>query len=330
MKRPVTALTLVLIALLAVPAFAQQKAEGVNGTWKCVGKREGRPDIEFKLVLAQSGAQVTGTASRGDERATIRNGNFAAGKLSFEVQIDEGTVNFEASLSGDKLTGTVTQPNGMKANWEGLREGAGAAAGSAGVLGTWNLSAKVGEGSIPFTLELKQEGETLSGKVITADGQNLSITKAAYTEGILKFTVAGPQGNFELEGKLEGDKLSGSYTTPSGAKGPWEGTRQGSAGAPASAAITGKWKILGRDGERTVEYTLELNQEGGALSGKLIASNGETIHITKASVSGNKLKMTIPGNDGNYEVEGQLDADKLTGTYAGPGGRKGTWEGKRL
>ncbi len=329
MKKATVVSTLLLVAALAAPAFGQaDKPGGVGGTWKCVGKREGRPDTEFKLALTQSGAAVTGTASRGDEGADIRNGSFKDGKLSFQIQIGEGSIGFEASLSGDKLSGTVSQPNGMKFNWEGTREGRAPAA-STGVVGTWKLAAKTGEGSVPFTLALKQEGGALAGKVVLADGRICDLNNISFADPALKFTVVAPEGNFELEGKLDGDKLSGSYQTPSGARGPWEGTRANSAPA-ASASISGKWKIVAHDGARTLEYTMELKREGDTISGRLVGSDGQSAEITNVSFSGNKLKFTLPTDNGNYLVEGQLEGDKLTGTYTAPSGRKDTWEGKRL
>jgi len=329
-KKATVVLALLLVASLAAPAFGQaDKTSSVSGTWKCVGKREGRPDIEFKLVLTQNGTQVTGTASRGEEGAPVSSGSFENGKLKFQVDTGNGAVLFEATLAEGRLSGTIAPPGGATGIWTGVREGS-AAAGSGSIAGTWKLAAKVGEGSVPFTLELKQEGGALAGKALLADGRICDLTNISFADPALKFTVVAPEGNFELEGKLAGDKLSGTYQTPSGARGPWEGTRAGGAAPTASASIRGKWKIVAHDGARTLEYTMELKQEGDTLSGRLVAPDGQSTNIASASFSGNKLKFTLPTDNGNYLVEGQLEGDKLTGTYTAPSGRKDTWEGKRL
>ncbi len=229
MKRLSSLFWFAVAACLAMaPALGQEKAEKstVSGSWKCTAKAEGRPPSEFRLDLVQKGTQVSGRASRSDGSTDIRSGSFEEGKLKLQVEADGGDYNLEATLSGDKLTGTVTHTNGLKAQWEGVRESAASAA-SNPILGTWRIRTQRSDGSVAeYALDFKEEGRELQGTITLPDGQTVRMTKASFADNVLKFTVATDEGNYEAEAKLENGKLSGSYTAPTGRKGAWEATRQ--------------------------------------------------------------------------------------------------------
>ncbi len=96
-----------------------------------------------------------------------------------------------------------------------------------------------------------------------------------------------------------------------------------------TSGIQGIWKLKAKQGDRTTDFTLELKLEAGALSGKITGPGGEPLNISKASFTDNVLKFSVVTPDGNYEVEGKLDGDKLKGNYSGPRDIKDTWEAER-
>ncbi len=322
-----------VVALAAAPAFAQSGT--VTGSWKCVTKPEGRAPTEFRLDLVQKGAEVTGTGSRSDGSADIRRGRWENGVLKFEIDAGNGPLSFEAALSGDKLTGTLTLPDDRKVAWEGVREGSSAATAattsSVGVAGTWKVTAKTATGAIELTMDLKQEGNALSGRMTTSDGNTLNVTKLSFSDKTLRLTVPTDEGNYDVEGKLDGERLAGTYLGPNGTKLTWEAGRAGTPPSSSASAgtLSGTWKAVGRQGERTIPFTLELKQEAGILSGKVVTESGESWRISKTTLSGGVFKLSVEANDGTYELEGKLEGDKITGTVLGPSGQKGTWEARR-
>lgn len=104
-------------------------------------------------------------------------------------------------------------------------------------------------------------------------------------------------------------------------------SREGAA-APA-AGVQGVWEFKARAGERTLDFTLELRQEGGTLIGTLTDPEGRSLSISNASLSGNALKFTVALGPGTFQVEGALECERLAGAYTSPLGGKDTWEAKR-
>jgi hypothetical protein len=205
----------VVVAVMLWAAAAS--AQTVAGNWKCVAKVEGRPNMEFRLQLEQDGKEVTGTASRSDGSAPIRRGSFEDGKLKLLIDADGGTYDLQATVSGNKLAGTLTHTNGDKAAWEATREGGAGGASASSIEGTWKTD--------QYTLEFKRDGDTLTGKLLMPDGQTIPLTKPSFANGVLRFEVGSPDGNYEAEAKLEGEKLVGTYKTPAGATRNWEAKR---------------------------------------------------------------------------------------------------------
>ncbi len=176
-----------------------------------------------------------------------------------------------------------------------------------------------------FRLELEQRGERINGKASTSEG-NAPI-KGTFKDGVLKAAVESDQGNYEVEGKLDGDKLSGNWVMAStGTKGTWEATREGLPKGP----LSGGWKCVSRGPDVPEnEFQLDLDQRGDKITG--MGSNAQGSTPLKGSFDNGSFKIVVPTGAGNYELEGKLEGDKLSGNWTFTGsGAKGTWEGKRI
>lgn len=105
-------LSLTLLALMALPALAQ---ESVTGAWVfSVDSPDGL--FEITLVLAQDGSAVTGTADLVMvEGAEISDGHYEDGTLSFLLHIGfDGqslAVEVEATVDGDEMVGEASVPD---------------------------------------------------------------------------------------------------------------------------------------------------------------------------------------------------------------------------
>jgi hypothetical protein len=108
---------IVLALTLAAPvAAAAQTAPDVTGTWtgKFTFERDGKPGEEgAHVVLAQKGADVTGTAGPTAERQfPISNGKIETTKAGTTLTFDTGRqgsyTHFDLKLVNGKLTGIVT------------------------------------------------------------------------------------------------------------------------------------------------------------------------------------------------------------------------------
>ena len=90
--------------------------------------------------------------------------------------------------------------------------------------GTWQCQSKSSDGSeYPFNLELKVEGDTVTGPP-RQDG--LLITQGTFKNGKLELEVKIDEDSYTLTGNLEQGKLAGQYRQINGnEKGTWQGGR---------------------------------------------------------------------------------------------------------
>jgi hypothetical protein len=64
---------------------------------------------------------------------------------------------------------------------------------------------------MPFTLDLKQDGEAVTGKFAKSNGE-YPLTSASYARGELQFRVEARDGKYLATGKLAHGQLSGHWS----------------------------------------------------------------------------------------------------------------------
>lgn len=134
------------------------------------------------------------------------------------------------------------------------------------LLGRWDLVVLRGTQTSPSWLEVERSGRaTLVGRFVGSGGSARPIAKIEFTDGTFRFAIppqweANPR-DITFEGRLDGDRITGSLTMGDGQKATWTGTRAPSlrrAGRPVwGEPITlfdGKsldgWQPVGRGANR--------------------------------------------------------------------------------
>lgn len=91
--------------------------------------------------------------------------------------------------------------------------------------GTWDCQSHGGDhGDTPFTLELEQDGEKVTGSVSSAEG-GMDITTATFKDNVLEIHLDTPDGLYVLKAALKDGALSGDTTRDGAAMGKWEGKK---------------------------------------------------------------------------------------------------------
>ncbi|HKS96228.1 MAG TPA: hypothetical protein VJV74_08845 [Terriglobia bacterium] len=101
--------------------------------------------------------------------------------------------------------------------------------------GTWECTSHGGgtqEGSTPFTLDLQQDGETVTGSVSSPEG-GTDITSATFKDNVLEIHLDTPDGLYILKATLKGGELKGSTTHDGNPMGTWEGKKSAASGDKA-------------------------------------------------------------------------------------------------
>jgi hypothetical protein len=133
-------------------------------------------------------------------------------------------------------------------------------AASDALLGRWDLVVQRGTQQAPSWLEVERSGgATLVGQFVGSGGSARPIAKIEFKDGTFRFAIP-PQwernpNDITFEGRLEGDRISGSMTMGDGQKLSWEGTRAPSlrrAGRPEWGAPIKLFNGTSLDGWHTV------------------------------------------------------------------------------
>jgi hypothetical protein len=98
------------------------------------------------------------------------------------------------------------------------------------VMGRWNLVVQTPDGAMPAWLEIRRSGHaTLVGQFVGWHGSARPIARVDVDSSGLRFAIP-PQwergrGDLVVEGRTQGDGLSGSLITPEGGRCTWSGRR---------------------------------------------------------------------------------------------------------
>jgi hypothetical protein len=98
------------------------------------------------------------------------------------------------------------------------------------LLGRWDLVVQRGAQTMPSWLEVERSGAVrLVGQFVGSGGSARPIAKIEFKDGTFRFTIP-PQWEREsndltFEGRLDGDRITGSMTTAEGQTLSWSGTR---------------------------------------------------------------------------------------------------------
>jgi hypothetical protein len=149
------------------------------------------------------------------------------------------------------------------------------------VVGRWDITIAGGERPRPSWLEVRPSGNGyLVGQFVGVVGSARPVARVQFTDGVLRFAIP-PQweqgtSDLQVEGRLEGDSLSGTMVFPDGSRASWIGRRAPSLRRTATPRwgtpvrlfngrdLTG-WRALGTNQWRAVNGVLQSPRSGANL-----------------------------------------------------------------
>jgi hypothetical protein len=340
MKRNLAVWGMGLMLLSCFFSFQARAAENaLLGKWKVLSQTpNGQLEIEFDFK--QEADKIVGNATAAQGGGTFSNIKFDNSKFMADLIIGGRTYKLQASLEGEKMTGTWEQEGGdPKGTWTGAKAAATAAASSAatssgsGISGAWDSVAVTPNGDMAATLSLSQEGEKVTGE-IRSDMGSLPISAGSFKEDKLQFDLDLGGNVYRIQATLKDGKFTGGWA-PAGSTsgGPWSATRKGgatpaaAAAQPAASSILGTWNVIAATPDGEMRFVAEFKLANDALAGSFSTPDGN-IALQKTAFSDNKLSFDLNYMGGTYHVEATLANDKLTGKWAG-GGESGAINAER-
>ncbi len=317
--------TFLVFSVLSAACLASDAA----GRWKLAANAPDGNVYNVTLVVKEEGGKLAGVMESERGQMPLANVTHANGELRFDLMLDMGAIPFRLKIDGDKVTGTLTAPDGSTGSVTGQREAssAPAAAASASAAGKWEISAADPDGTTRrATLDVKQDGEKLTGQITMDSGDALPLSAGKVSGDTISFRISIGDGDIVVTGRISGDTVAGEYTIPTGEKGKFTGKRA----ASSAASLTGRWNVVARDAEgNQMRSTLDLKQDGDRLTGAIITESGDSAPLVDGKVQGGAFTFKIYVGDGNIVVKGTLDNGKVSGEYTTPNGSKGTYTATR-
>ena len=102
-------------------AAAAPGAVNLNGQWDAVADANGQP-VPFLLTLKIDGENVTGGSSSQLGEATIKSGSWKDGRLSFQLEGQNGTITLSATVIEGKLSGEFDYAGQLQGKWVAVRK----------------------------------------------------------------------------------------------------------------------------------------------------------------------------------------------------------------
>jgi hypothetical protein len=102
----------------AAPAAAPFK---LDGNWDGVADANGQP-FPFALTLTVEGETVTGSSSSQMGDAVVKSGTWKDGKLSFQLEGQNGTITLTGTVIEGKLSGEFDYAGQLSGRWVAVKK----------------------------------------------------------------------------------------------------------------------------------------------------------------------------------------------------------------
>ena len=300
-------LSVVLLALAALPAFAQ---DGLLGDWDLSIDFGGTP-LPASMTVSGDPSALTGKLKAPTGELEIKEIKFDNGAIAFSAEVDmQGTpmvFAFEGKLEGEAITGKLTSDMG-EMTVTGKRPNPFKA-----LEGTWALEVESQIGKLEHKLVVSSDGtvaleseQSVPATEAKLDGENLSFLATVHAAGTTYDIAFG--GTFK-DGKIAGDYMmdGSSVGTVVGAKAEAE---------PGDIKlIAGKWDFEIESPAGLLKHTLTVADDGTAMYNQAGTDApapdfkyiGDTITFP-VTISG--FNVTFSAKISGTDAEGSLLLDK--------------------
>ncbi len=319
-----------LLASGADPIPARADIRAILGKWLAKAETPNGP-MEVEFELKQEGDLLTGTAKLFQGSIPLSAVKFEDPNLAIDLSFEGGTFKLRGVLKEGKFSGTWEQVGGdVKGTWTAERRAAPVVTAAAGgISGIWASVATTPNGELPLSLELKQEGDKVTGS-LSSDMGSLPIQAGSFKENKLQFDVEIGTNVYRVQATLQEDKFTGNWAPAGGGEGgAWSAKRKAEPAPEAITALDGTWDSVATTSGGDLRFQMVFKQSGETVTGHAITPDGN-LSIQKGSLIGDKFTFQIEFQGGTYRVDATLTGGKLTGKWSAIDGTdSGAWSAER-
>lgn len=235
-----TALLLALFALPGLGGVVSAQTHPVEGSYAVTAVGSEIGTVAFNLTLKRVADKWTGEITDSALPMTVKSVSVDGdNKVVIISSVGDAEVTINGKFDGEKIAGEWKTPD-TGGTWSAARKGANAKIAAAGAATPAAASAPAatlaqlegaydgevtadGQGSLPFTLVLKRNGEKLVPELQNAGDLGATAFEVNGDSVVLSATF---QGNaFALPGKLNGTNMSGKWEA-GGFTGTWSAKKK--------------------------------------------------------------------------------------------------------
>ena len=199
-----------------------------------------------------------------------------------------------------------------------------AALGQDTVSGKYEGTAKAGSDSTQISLELKNEGGKVTGKLVNGQA-SYEISEGTFADGKLMLKLGPVSKDGILNATIADEKITGDWLTGAVKKTvELKKVAPTTAAATATVNLTGQWDAVADAQGQPFPFLLTLNVDGEKVTGSSSSQLGDS-KITTGTWKDGKLYFQLEGQNGAITMSATVVEGKLSGEFDFAGQLQGKW-----
>jgi hypothetical protein len=220
--KPATLLALLLLSPLALCAQTQPPtADQFVGNYKGTAKM-GSGEMDVTLEIRSANGKISGRAVAAGTEYQINSAQIVEGKLMLKLATADAA-SLTLQQREDKLVGDWI--NGAQKGTVELKKVAAEPSTAEFLTGQWDAAADANGQPFPFTLNLKVDGEKVTGTSTSELGTS-TITSGAWKDGKLVFVLDSANGQIGMVAGIVDGKLVGDFDYSGQMTGKWAAVKK--------------------------------------------------------------------------------------------------------
>ena len=302
-----------------LPFEGSRVKTSVVGKWELVATMDGQ-EIPTTLSITEKDGKLEGAfvgmdGTEGKVEELKLEGDHLSTKVSVDFQGIDLKINFDGTVDGEKITGTVNYDlDGQTGELDLVGKLI-----KPEVVGTWDLVATMDGQEIPAKMKIEDEDGKLAATFITEDGTEAKVEEIALNgselDGKVTVDFQGVPLKLTFNAAVIDDSISGTISYDlDGQTGDLDLT-----GKLIKANPIGEWTftVVTDDGQELVS-TIAISEEDGELVGAFTAQDGTKGKVEEIAVEGTHLSTSVAleldGAPLKAKFKGDVDGDSIKGT----------------
>ena len=195
-----------------VCAWAAASAD-VTGKWNMTAITPSGREMKLEMEIKGEPGKLAGVLVGPQGSVTLEEVTLNGDELLYKIPVEGSAYRIKFAVTGDRMKGTWTSPDGNTGPVSAARAAAAASAG--GVLGQWKVQARSASGQEHrLELAVSEEAGKLAAKLIASDGEVITLQDVRLEGSEFSFKVPVSEGTYSVKMTVTEGAMKGTYSGP--------------------------------------------------------------------------------------------------------------------